>query len=85
MAWYRAGGGSIDDGNSISYPIALPSQDNKGYKEASISAIAEAIGSGSLTVAQMPSAISNLHDAGLIATNMAIGSATYTSGDLGVT
>jgi len=85
MAWYRAGGGSIDDGNSISYPIALPSQDNKGYKEASISAIAEAIGSGSLTVAQMPSAISNLHDAGLISTNMAIGTAPYTSSPLEAT
>lgn len=85
MAWYRAGGGGIDDGNDISYPIALPSQENKGYKEASISAIANAIGTGSLTVAQMPDAISTLHDVGLIATNMAIGSATYTSSDLEVT
>jgi len=85
MAWYRAGGGSIDDGNSISYPIALPSQENKGYKEASISAIANAIGAGSLTVAQMPDAISTLHNAGLVATNMAIGSATYTSSPLETT
>ena len=85
MAWYRAGGGGVEDGNSISYPIALPSQENKGYKEASISAIADAIGAGSLTVAQMPDAISNLHGAGLISTHMVIGSAAYTTGDLEVT
>ena len=78
MAWYRAGGGGIKDGNNISYPVPMPSQENKGYKEASISAIANAIGAGSLTVAQMPSAIAQAKNVGLDATYITFALSDYT-------
>ena len=79
------GGASLDDGNDIQYPVPLPSQNNKAYKESSISAISSAIDSGPLTVAQMPEAILNLHYAGLISLNVAIGTAEYTSAPLEAT
>lgn len=72
-------GSDIPDGNNIEYPVPLPSQEDKAYKESSISAISSAIDAGSLTVAQMPDAILNLRNAGLISINIAIGSAPYTS------
>lgn len=79
------GGANLDDGNNIKYPVPLPSQDNKAYKEASISAISSAIDAGPLTVAEMPEAILGLKESGLISTNIAIGSAPYTSAPLGAT
>lgn len=89
MAWYEVklnkDGSDIPDGNSIKYPVPLPSQDDKAYKEASISAISSAIDAGPLTVAQMPDAILNLKYAGLISINIAIGSAPYTSSPLEAT
>ena len=89
MAWYEVklnkDGSDIPDGNSIRYPVPLPSQDDKAYKEASISAISSAIDAGPLTVAEMPEAILNLKESGLISTNVAIGSAPYTSAPLEAT
>ena len=79
------GGANLDDGNNIEYPVPLPSQDNKAYKEASISAISSAIDAGPLTVAEMPEAILDLKESGLISTNIAIGSAPYTSAPLEAT
>ena len=78
-------GEELPDGNNIQYPVPLPSQENKAYKEASISAISSAIDAGPLTVAQMPEAILNLKYAGLISINIAIGSAPYTSSPLEAT
>ena len=89
MAWYEVklnkDGSDIPDGNNVKYPVPLPSQDDKAYKEASISAISSAIDAGPLTVAEMPEAILNLRDSGLISTNVAIGSASYTSAPLEAT
>jgi len=79
------GGANLGDGNDIQYPVPVPSQGNKAYKEASISAISSAIDAGPLTVAQMPEAILNLKYAGLISINIAIGSAPYTSSPLEAT
>ena len=43
--WDENTGGAIyDDGNDIYYPIGSPSQGNKLYKEADVSAIASALG-----------------------------------------
>lgn len=78
-------GEELPDGNDIQYPVPLPSQDNKAYKEASISAISSAIDAGPLTVAQMPEAILGLKESGLISTNIVIGSAPYTSAPLEAT
>lgn len=78
MAWYRTGGSNIDDGNNISYPVVAPSEDDKAYKESSISAIANAIGAGSLTVAQMPSAITQAKNVGLDATYITFALSDYT-------
>lgn len=89
MAWYEVklnkDGSDIPDGNNVKYPVPLPSQDDKAYKEASISAISSAIGAGPLTVAQMPEAILGLKESGLISTNIVIGSAPYTSAPLEAT
>jgi len=85
MLMNLVGGASLDDGNDVEYPVPLPSQDNKAYKEASISAISSAIDAGPLTVAEMPEAILNLKYAGLISINIAIGSAPYTSSPLEAT
>jgi hypothetical protein len=89
MAWYEVklnkDGNDIPDGNNVKYPVPLPSQDDKAYKEASISAISSAIDAGPLTVAQMPEAILNLKYVGLISINIAIGSAPYTSSPLEAT
>lgn len=89
MAWYEVklnkDGSDIPDGNNVKYPVPLPSQDDKAYKESSISAISSAIDAGPLTVAQMPEAILNLKESGLISTNVAIGSALYTSAPLEAT
>jgi hypothetical protein len=79
------GGPSVEDGNNIQYPVPLPSQDDKAYKESSISAISSAIDAGPLTVAEMPEAILGLKESGLISTNVAIGSAPYTSAPLEAT
>lgn len=78
-------GEELPDGNDIQYPVPLPSQENKAYKEASISAISSAIDAGPLTVAQMPEAILGLKESGLISTNIVIGSAPYTSAPLEAT
>lgn len=85
MLMNLVGGASLDDGNNVKYPVPLPSQNNKAYKEASISAISSAIDSGPLTVAEMPEAILGLKESGLISTNVAIGSAPYTSAPLEAT
>lgn len=89
MAWYEVklnkDGSDIPDGNNVKYPVPLPSQDDKAYKEASISAISSAIDAGPLTVAQMPEAILRLHYAGLISLNVVIGTAEYTSAPLEAT
>lgn len=79
------GGSSAEDGNNIQYPVPLPSTSNKLYIEKSISDISLAIDAGPLTVAQMPEAILNLKASGLISTNIAIGSAPYTSSPLEAT
>ena len=89
MAWYEVklnkDGSDIPDGNNVKYPVPLPSQDDKAYKEASISAISSAIDAGPLTVAEMPEAILGLKESGLISTNVAIGSAPYASAPLEAT
>lgn len=72
------GGANLDDGNNIEYPVPLPSQDNKAYKEASISAISSAIGVGPLTIAQMPDAIQNIKNSGLDATYVVVTISDYT-------
>lgn len=84
---FNAGAGRIsaEDGNDVKYPIPLPSQDNKLYKEAIISEIASAIDAGYLDITEMPEAIRNLHTAGLIPTNVIIGTAEYTIGPLEAT
>ena len=71
-------GGQLEDANNVEYPIALPSSDNKGYKESYINAIAAAIDAGELTVAEMPEAISNLKNCGWISNHVIIGTAEYT-------
>ena len=72
------GGAVLEDGNNIEYPVPLPSQDNKAYKEASISAIGTAIGMGSLTVAEMPDAITSIKTGGLDATYIIVTISDYT-------
>ena len=71
-------GEELPDGNNIEYPVPLPSQDNKAYKEASISEISSAIGVGPLTVAQMPDAIAHLKSAGLDGTYIVVTISDYT-------
>lgn len=72
------GGASLEDGNNISYPVPMPSQGDKAYKEASISEISSAIGVGPLTVTQMPDAIAHLKSAGLDGTYIVVTISDYT-------
>ncbi len=82
MLLNMTGGAYYEDGNEIAYPIIDPSQDNKLYKEADISAIASAIDSVGLTVSEMPEAIRHIHSSGMIATSIPIQLQTYTASDL---
>lgn len=72
------GGATLADGNDIEYPVPVPSQGNKAYKEATISEISSAIGAGPLTIAEMPSVISAIKTGGLDATYVVITISDYT-------
>ena len=66
MAFYRCSGGSsttYEDGNDIYYPIGSPSQDDKLYKEADVSAIAYALGR-SLKISEMAGAVTTIVEQG---------------------
>lgn len=78
----RGKGAEIPDGNNIEYPIALPSSENKQYVENVVNEIALAIDMGDMKIAQMPDAIRNIRDCGLIATRLVFATAEYTSSDL---
>ena len=75
-------GPEIPDGNNIIYPVALPSTENKQYVENVVNEIALAIDMGDMKIAQMPDAIRNIKDCGLIATRLVFATAEYTSSDL---
>lgn len=82
MLLNMVGGAYAPDGNDIAYPVALPSQDNKLYKEADISAIATAIDNGEMTVSSMAGAIRQFHNSGRVPTKVIVQTATYTFSDL---
>ena len=60
MAWVSANGGKVyPDGNDITYPVIMPSTDNKLYSEKDISDIALAMGKR-LKVSEMADAIETI-------------------------
>lgn len=83
MAFYGCGSGSgttYEDGNDIIYPVTLPSQQDKLYREIYVDEIAQAIGK-ELTIAEMADEVKKLKG-GLKPTSIILHSATYTSSDL---
>ena len=86
MAWIRSNkkGSSAEDGNDIYYPVVSPSASNKLYKESDVSAIATAIGKGTMKISEMASAISSM-GGGLISTVYDIHSDEYTQSNLEAT
>lgn len=83
MAFYGCGGGSgatYEDGNDIVYPVTLPSQQDKLYREIYVDEIAQAIGK-ELTISEMADEVRKLKG-GLKPTRRILHSVTYTSSDL---